>query len=122
MFFPYDVITLYSREWQAYLERIPDLALCGEDVWWKQDNKGITFFNSHEEPNHLLEGCALHHFRSWTFEKEAEYVGKNWALCLERNIPIPTHILRQKEADGKIRITHTNFLKELKSCSQQIIA
>ena len=79
-FFPYDVITPYSREWQAHLERIPDFLLYGEDVWWKQDTKDITFLDSHEEPNHRMEGPALHHFRSWTFEKEVEYIDKNWVL------------------------------------------
>ena len=100
-FFPFKITEAYSSAWQAHLEQISDFLLCGEGVWWSQDENGITFKDSYNEAEHLPEGPALHHFRSWTLEKEAEYIRSCWKACLDKDVIIPIHNeIKQHVSEG----------------------
>ena len=107
-FFPFKIIEAYSSAWQAHLERIFDFLLCGERVWWSQDENGITFKDSCNEAEHRSEGPVLHHFRSWILEKEAEYIRSCWKACLDKaHVIIPIH------NEIKLHVSERNCAKQV---------
>ena len=88
--------------------------LCGEGVWWTQDENGVTFHDSPGEPEHRPERPVLHHFRSWTLESEVKYIKSCWETCIENKVPIPIHVINLFQHDGSYQTIATEFLPDLK--------
>ena len=111
---PFSTITSHSSSWQAHLERISDFLVVGKDVWWTSNEEGdVEFFDSIQtEVDSRVEGPRLHHFRSSNFKDEEEYLNESWSMCLEKNIPLPLHVLRVKDANKDTFIPiQTHFLR-----------
>lgn len=49
--------------WQAHLYRISPYLVCGEGVWWKNEQDCYTFLNSINDPSQNVHGPTLTHFR-----------------------------------------------------------
>ena len=107
---PKTLIKKYSSSWQAHLERISDFLLPGEGVWWSQDDDFVEFFDACGEAEFRDEGPPLHHFRSSTLKNEDQYLKRCWQQCLEREVIIPTHIIRDESQDGKVMRIYTDYL------------
>ena len=107
---PKTLIKKYSSSWQAHLERISDFLLPGEGVWWSQDDEFVEFFDACGEAEFREEGPPLHHFRSSTLKNEDQCLKRCWQQCLEREVVIPTHIIRDESQDGKVMRIYTDYL------------
>ena len=105
---------VYSKWYQAHLERISDFLLPGEGVWWKIDGDSVEFFDSITEPNVRDQGPELHHFRSSNFKKEETYLSSSWEKCVESldKIKLPTHFLLLPNASGNVECKATTYLKQ----------
>ena len=82
----------------------------GEGVWWSQDDDFVEFFDACGEAEFREEGPPLHHFRSSTLKNEYQYLKRCWQQCLEREVIIPTLIIRDENQDGKVMQIYTDYL------------
>ena len=79
-------------------------------MWWSQDDDFVEFFDACGKAEIREEGPPLHHFRSSTLKNEDQYLKRCWQQCLEREVIIPTHIIRDESQDGKVMRIYTDYL------------
>ena len=107
---PKTLIKKHSSLWQAHLERISDFLIPGEGVWWSQNDDFVEFFDACGEAEYRDEGPTLHHFRSSSLKSEEQYLLECWQECLQREIIIPTHLIRYEDGDGRVNRIYTDYL------------
>ena len=67
-----------------------------------QSDDFVEFFYACGEAEYREEGRTLHHFRSSSLKSEEQYLLECWQECLQREIIIPTHLIRDKDGDGRV--------------------
>lgn len=85
----------------AFRKKISDFLLPGEGVWWSQADDFVEFFDACGEAKFREEGPALYHFRSSNLKNEGHYLIECWQQCLQREIVIPTHLIRDEDEDAR---------------------
>ena len=95
-----DIWKSYPREWQTFLEQISDFLAVGREIWWKQGDHSITFYDGADMPCIRPEGPPLHHFRSWSIRDEEEYLTTNWRKCLDDKSVLPNGVINIYDTSG----------------------
>ena len=114
---PYDFIRGNQRVWQAHLERISDILLLGERIWWK----GVIFHDGPHQPNSHEEGLETHHFRSSKLKSKEKYLKQCWETIMEQKIPVPTSTIIHDREDGLICYMLRIYYDVLYVCTTSIL-
>ena len=69
----------------------------------------LSFFDACDEPEFHDDAPTLHHFGSSNLKNEEQYLMGCWQECLQKEIIIPTHIIRHEDEDGKVERIYTLF-------------
>ena len=107
-FFTYDYIQNNVMDWDAHLRRISDFLVFG-DIWWKEDEFGIEFFD-YEPIGTIDQYPQIKHFRSSNLDDVTRDLREHWSTIVKNKIYIPTHIICEGDEDEPVRFIKTNFL------------
>ncbi|XP_065672107.1 uncharacterized protein LOC136089935 [Hydra vulgaris] len=77
-----------SNEYQKLLEKSADYLVEDINVWWKEVEDGVVFFDINY-PNNSKK--IFTHFRSSSMQQQSEYLEKCWKHCLENKHKIPAY-------------------------------
>lgn len=91
----------YPYTWQAHLERISDFLKHGPGVWWQEQSNGIQFFDRHNE-SVSMPPHPLHHFRTYSMEKEKAYLDACWGECIDSGVTLPLSFVRAYNDSGEL--------------------
>ena len=111
----------HSSSWQAHLEKISDYILPGKGVWWNKSDEGcMEFFDAEGNAEHQPNGPEVHHYRSTTFQAEEKNLDECWQSCLNKQVPLPLHVLRIPDQNGNMvivdgAVTETNLVDSTKN-------
>ena len=107
----------YAGDWAAHLQLTSDFLKPGEDVWWKEVDDSIEFFDGPDEPSFREEGPKLHHFRSTSIAKEQELLEACWNECLVGKVKLPATKLRDDSGKWQRSPTCCSFESAMEDSS-----
>ena len=88
-FFTKEFIGKNPKAWKCHLEQISDYILCGEKVWWNEDQYIVEFLDTTHDYEHQSKGPTLKHFRSTSLKEVETYLKSCWEKCEENQVPMP---------------------------------
>ena len=112
-FFTKEYIKNHPQDWQSHLERISDYLILGRNVWWRQDQFGVEFFDSpnNKEAN-KIQLPRLYHFRSANNQDIVTMLKQKWSMISDENIDIPLDKILVGEEMEAPHWKETNFLED----------
>jgi len=87
---------------QAYLERLSDYLLCGEDIWWRfeRNSQEIVFHDGFQEPDNRNEGPEFMSFVDTQLSSLAGYLDSCWQKCIETEKEQPIEYIKVFDSQG----------------------
>ena len=89
------------KELQSHLESIGDFLMAGPNVWWHQDENGITFHDGDSMPENRPEGPILMDVATHNLSAVYKHVKGAWKKCVDDDIPLPINKIDVYDENGE---------------------
>lgn len=91
--------------WQAHLERISTYLICGQGIWWEENQDSYIFYDSDSNVNYHPEGPTLMHFRDSNLSEVETLAKDTWKDIVHKKTPLPSPSIKLYDDQGNYKGT-----------------